>query len=98
MASEQAGIYFEKRKAGPAYLNLPSDKRAGLRIFLQTQLDSLAKPGTPRKEKKVLGKHKFEWAPGYVVHWRVVLGPREAVGSVTRISAYRIEVLHIEVP
>lgn len=98
MPSDQPGIYFEKKKAGPAYLNLPSDKRATLRAYLQSQLASLAKACPPGKGQKILAKHEFEWAPGYIVYWRVVLGPRESVESVVRIAAYRIEVLHIRVP
>ena len=98
MASDPAGIYFAGKKAGPAYLNLPMDKRRLLREFLLGQLQTLDPPGPESKDKKILGRFDYEWAPGYVVHWRVVLGPREAVESVTRLSAYRIEVLLIETP
>ena len=98
MPNDQAGIYFEQKKAGPAYLNLPSDKRDQLRAYLLLQSASFARPGQPGKQQKILDKHQFEWAPGYFVYWRLVLGPREPVESVVRLAAYRIEVLHIQTP
>jgi hypothetical protein len=98
MPNDQAGIYFEKKKAGPAYVSLPSDKRDQLCAYLRLQMASFARPGRPGNQQRILEKHRFEWAPGYFVYWRLVLGPRESVESVVRLSAYRIEVLHIQTP
>jgi hypothetical protein len=99
MAEEDiAGIYLVK-EAEEAFYALPPDKQASLAAFLNQQRTTLRPPKdaqrTPsRRSRRALKDCAYEWEPGCVVYWDVNLKPKESL-SVTRISAYRIEVLEI---
>ena len=99
MPKAKAGIYFEEGKGGAldAYLELSEARRLRLKAFLNRLLESLQPPpkskGTPLHG--VVQRGEYEWEPDCLVVWRVALKPAESVPSMTRIDAYRIEVLLI---
>jgi hypothetical protein len=95
-----AGIYFDERRGGAldVYRDLPSAKRLSLRSFLKQLLESLELPkqkGAASDPDGVLSRGEHEWEPGCRVFWRVVLRPKKLIPSMTRIDAYRVEVLLI---
>ena len=100
MAKARAGIYFREGKgeAEEVYGKLPVASRARLKVFLEGLLNTLAPPDPKQAAKDpegVLSRGQYVWEPGCLVGWRVVLRPKELYPSVTRIEAYRVEVLLI---
>ena len=100
MPKLRAGVYFDEAKRGAldAYLELAPARRKRLKSFLYGLLESL-EPLRPKDVAKfpdgVVQRGEYEWEPGCVVVWLVVLRPKESMPSLTRIKAYRVEVLLI---
>jgi hypothetical protein len=96
-----AGIYLVKQ-AEEAFYALPPERQTRLAAFLNEQRKTLRPPResprtrSGRSPARALKDCAYEWEPGCVVYWDVNLKPTEKTLSVTRISAYRIEVLEIK--
>lgn len=99
MQKVKAGIYFDEARGGAqqAYAELTEARRLRLRTFLEGLLETLLPPpkAGASAPNGVVQRDQFEWEPGCLVVWRVVLKPKQVVPSMTRIEAYRIEVLLI---
>lgn len=102
MPKRLAKICFSEGKGGASemYERLSierPDRHLRLLSFLKRLQESFEPPRPDASVRRLEGtvKYAYEWEPECVVVWQVALRPEEPMPSITRIDAYRVEVLLI---